>query len=365
MAATNRYFPRINTFALPTALLDNTLTALRTEGEFCVESLVFWGGAVADGVAVVTHVFVPKGPGVYKHQLQVRINEQVIAALCGELDPPRLVLLGQVHTHMEAAFHSPSDDRFSLDTPGYVSIVIPEFARGNVSATLVLERQNGVGAVRLNEKVLADILKAADRAAELSGGTRPDTAALLSLKGVLEINDSAIEDPAHRTARERLLLQSLEATLDKLVESRRAEGTRLSAILADQLTQIEKLVAVVRASPSRSPEAMRGRLKDLVSRLMEASDTFDADRLAQEAVLAASRADIEEEIARLDAHVSAARDILDENAAVGRKLDFLAQEFNREANTLCSKANTVDVTRLGLALKTVIDQFREQVQNVE
>lgn len=134
MAATNKYFPRIDTFALSTALLDNTLSALRAEGQFCVESLVFWGGAVAGGVAVVTHVFVPKGPGVYKHQLQVRINEQVIAALCGELDPPRLVLLGQVHTHREAAFHSPSDDRFSLDTPGYVSIVIPEFARHNVSA---------------------------------------------------------------------------------------------------------------------------------------------------------------------------------------------------------------------------------------
>jgi hypothetical protein len=134
MAATNRYFPRLDTFALSAALLDNTLTALRAEGKFCVESLVFWGGAVANGVAVVTHVFVPKGPGVYKHPLQVRINDQVIAALCGELDPPRLVLLGQVHTHMEEAFHSPSDDRFSMDTPGYVSIVIPEFARGDVSA---------------------------------------------------------------------------------------------------------------------------------------------------------------------------------------------------------------------------------------
>ena len=134
MGVTNKYFPRIDTFALSAALLAETLAALRAEGEFRVESLVFWGGVVADGVAVVTDVFVPKGPGVYKHPLQVRISDRVIAALCGELDPPRLVLLGQVHTHMEAAFHSPSDDRFSLDTPGYVSIVIPEFARGEVSA---------------------------------------------------------------------------------------------------------------------------------------------------------------------------------------------------------------------------------------
>ena len=230
--------------------------------------------------------------------------------------------------------------------PGYDAVEAPvreaitkRCSRGNISATLVLERQNGAGTVRLNEKVLADILKAADRAAELSGGSRPDTAALLSLKGVLEISDNAIDEPIHRAAREKLLLQSFDAALDKLVESRRAEGTRLNAIIGDQLTQIEKLVAAVRASPSRSPEAIRGRLKELVSRLMEAGDTLDADRLTQEAVLAASRADVEEEIARLDAHVSAARDILGESVAVGRKLDFLAQEFNREANTLCSKAN--------------------------
>lgn len=134
MGGTTRYFPRIETFALPAALLDQTLAALRAEGEFRVESLVFWGGAVADRMAVVTHVFVPKGQGVHKHSLQVRVDESVIAALCGQLDPPRLVLLGQVHTHMGTAFHSQSDDRFSLDTPGYVSIVIPEFARGDASA---------------------------------------------------------------------------------------------------------------------------------------------------------------------------------------------------------------------------------------
>lgn len=135
MVDTSKYFPTMGTFTLSASLLNETLAALRREGEYRVESLVFWAGTPKpDGTAVVTHVFVPKGAGVYLHALQVRVDENVIAALCGELDPPRLVLLGQVHTHMDEAFHSPSDDRFSLDTPGYISIVIPNFGRDDAEA---------------------------------------------------------------------------------------------------------------------------------------------------------------------------------------------------------------------------------------
>ncbi len=238
-------------------------------------------------------------------------------------------------------------------------------SRGNVTINLSTERQNGAGAVRLNEEVLKDILKAADRVAELTGGLRPDTAALISMKGVLEIGDNGLQDPEQRAAHERLLIKSFEEAADKLVASRRSEGARLSQIISAQLIEIERMTGDVRASPSRTPDAIRGRLQDLVSRLLDASGTFDKDRLHQEAVLAATRADVEEELARLAAHVAAAREILVEKSAVGRKLDFLAQEFNREANTLCSKANAVDVTRIGLSLKSVIDQLREQVQNVE
>ena len=239
------------------------------------------------------------------------------------------------------------------------------FARGNISATLTLERRNGAGTVRLNESVLADILKAADRAAELSGGARPDTAALLAMKGVLETTESVLDDPERRAARERVLFSSLEEAAGKLAAARRSEGAKLEAVFLDQIAQIERLAGEVRASPSRSPDAIKSRLKDLIMRLLETGASFDQERLHQEAVLAATRADVEEELARLAAHVAAAREILHETGAVGRKLDFLAQEFNREANTLCSKANAVDVTRLGLSLKSVIDQLREQVQNVE
>ena len=243
--------------------------------------------------------------------------------------------------------------------------VTKRISRGNVTINLTTARQNGTGSVRLNEGVLQDILKASDRVAEMSGGARPDTAALLTMKGVLEIGDNGLDDPEQRAVRERLLIKSFEETADKLVASRRSEGARLGQIISAQLVEIERMTSEVRASPSRTPETIRLRLQDLVSRLLEATGTFDKDRLHQEAVLAATRADVEEELARLTAHVAAAREILDEKSAVGRKLDFLAQEFNREANTLCSKANAVDVTRIGLGLKSVIDQLREQVQNVE
>lgn len=238
------------------------------------------------------------------------------------------------------------------------------FVRGNVSATLSIDRTQLAGALRLNEAVLADLLKAADRAAELTGGARPDTATLLGFKGVLEQSDTS-ESVEARESRERQLIAGFELALDRLLEARCAEGARLAAVIGDQINEIERITSTVRASPSRSVDAIRTRIKEQIGRLLETDTTFDTERLHQEAMLIATRADVEEELARLTAHVAAAREILAEPGAVGRKLDFLAQEFNREANTLCSKANAVDVTRLGLSLKTVIDQLREQVQNVE
>ena len=249
--------------------------------------------------------------------------------------------------------------------PAVREAVTKRFSRGNVSISLNTERANGAGAVRLNEGVLADVMRAANRVAELNGGSRPDTASLLAIKGVLETGDVAIEAPEIRTARELALVKTCEATLDKLVEARRAEGAKLRAVIAGQLADIKRMATEVRTSPSRTPEAIRGRLKDMIGRILESGNGFDAERLHQEAVLSATRADVEEELTRLDAHVAAAHEILDEKGSVGRKLDFLAQEFNREANTLCSKANAVDITRLGLTLKSTIDQLREQVQNIE
>jgi uncharacterized protein (TIGR00255 family) len=163
----------------------------------------------------------------------------------------------------------------------------------------------------------------------------------------------------------RAMLESLEQGLRGLVQARAAEGARLKAVLGANLDEIARLVATIEASPARQPAAIEARLKEQLGRLLDGSNMLDPGRLHQEAVLLATRADVEEELKRLKAHIAAARELLEELGAVGRKFDFLAQEFNREANTLCSKANDVDITRAGLALKTVIDQMREQVQNIE
>jgi uncharacterized protein (TIGR00255 family) len=157
----------------------------------------------------------------------------------------------------------------------------------------------------------------------------------------------------------------LSEAVQGMVRARTEEGTRLRAVVLDQLTTIEHLVAAIERSPARAPEAIRQRLKEQVGRLLETGTTLDDGRLYQEAALLATRADAEEELKRLAAHISAAKELLASQEPAGRRLDFLAQEFNREANTLCSKSNDVDTTRSGLDLKAVIDQMREQVQNIE
>ena len=134
MAANDKFFPRINKFVLSPALLEATIDVLQTEGRFEVESILFWAGAVSGGIATVTDVLVPKGPGVVQHPFNIRVSEAVIAALCDVLDPPRLVLLGQVHTHLEEAFHSYADDHFSLGTRGLLSVVVPNAARGGTTS---------------------------------------------------------------------------------------------------------------------------------------------------------------------------------------------------------------------------------------
>jgi uncharacterized protein (TIGR00255 family) len=256
--------------------------------------------------------------------------------------------------------------------PGHDALEIPareatgkRFSRGNISLTLSVEKQQTNGVVRLNENVLADVIKAAERVSQLSGATKPGAAELLMIKGVLEAAEQAPEEAAIRAVRERAIIQSLEMALDDLAEARRSEGARLDTVIRGQIAQIDVLAESVKESPSRQPDAIKARLKDAIARLIDTTAALDDERLHQEAVLIATRADVEEELQRLTAHVAAAREILAERGGVGRKLDFLAQEFNREANTLCSKANAVDITRLGLQLNTVIDQFREQVQNVE
>jgi uncharacterized protein (TIGR00255 family) len=238
--------------------------------------------------------------------------------------------------------------------------------RGNLQVNLTVNRDAGTSEIRLNEAVLAQILAAAAQIQALTGpGAAPlSVDALLSQRGVLEVRDVTENDAVNAAAYDGIVA-SFDGCLDALVAARASEGGRLAVVMADQLAEIERIVATVKASPARTPETIKARLAEQVGKLLEASTTFDAARLHQEAVLLATRADVEEELQRLTAHIAAARDLLALNEPVGRKFDFLTQEFNREANTLCAKSNDTEITRLGLTLKTIIDQMREQVANIE
>lgn len=237
-------------------------------------------------------------------------------------------------------------------------------SRGNVTIGLQVQRLQGDVEVRLNEAVLDQVLRAAEKVQQRTGCAPASAEGLLSIRGVLETAEP-LADEAKIAARNLAVLESLETALDGLLAVRAAEGERLAATLETQLAEVERLVALVRKHPARSPDAISARLAEQVRKILDSAATLDQDRLHQEAALLATRADVEEELERLGMHIAAARELITEPGAVGRKLDFLVQEFNREANTLCSKANAIEITRAGLAMKAVIDQMREQIQNVE
>ena len=255
---------------------------------------------------------------------------------------------------------------FDAIEPRIKDLAAKRLQRGNLQVSLAVNRDAGTSEIRLNEAVLAQVLIAAARVRALAGSNVAPLSveALLSQRGVLETRD-ATENEAVNVAAFDAVVASFDACLDALITARSAEGGRLAVVMADQLAEIERIVAAVKASPARTPDSIKARLAEQIAKLIEASASFDANRLHQEAVLLATRADVEEELQRLTAHIAAARDLLATQEPVGRKFDFLTQEFNREANTLCAKSNDTDITRLGLTLKTIIDQMREQVANIE
>jgi uncharacterized protein (TIGR00255 family) len=236
--------------------------------------------------------------------------------------------------------------------------------RGSLTVNLSVKRAHGQTELRVNEIALKQVLAAAERLRSAALVGAPSAEALLNVRGVLEVVEPE-ESEAETVQRSEAMLASLSEALDGMVRARTDEGRHLEAIVVRQLADIERLVAIVEGAPSRTPAAIRQRLKEQVGRLMETGATLDETRLYQEAALLAARADVEEELKRLTAHVAAARGLLGSTEPAGRRLDFLAQEFNREANTLCSKAADSEITRSGLDLKAVIDQMREQVQNIE
>jgi uncharacterized protein (TIGR00255 family) len=236
--------------------------------------------------------------------------------------------------------------------------------RGNLQISLVIQGTAGEEIITVNEAALAQVIEIARRLQKDLGGEPPRAEGLLALRGILEPIKKE-DDEQEAKLRDEAMLSSLDEAIAGLVAARQAEGSKLADVIHRQLDRIAELTSSARDNPARSPEAIRARLAEQVQRLLDASSSFEPERLHQEAVLLATRADIQEEIDRLKAHVEAARKLVASPDPAGRAFDFLAQEFNREANTLCSKASDTSLTHIGLELKTVIDQMREQVQNIE
>lgn len=252
-------------------------------------------------------------------------------------------------------------DRLEHEVRGRVPKVC---ARGNVSVSLSVERSERRMQLQVNREMLDQLVRLTRELREEVDAEPPRLDGLLAVRGVLETVEEP-EDEAAREAREQAMIADLQGLLDDLAAARLQEGRALNQMAESHLAEIARLTEDARQCAASQPEALRARLRKQVEDLLETRTGLSEDRLAQEAALLASKADVREELDRLDAHVSAARELLADGGAIGRRLDFLCQEFNREANTLCSKAGDVALTGIGLSLKNAVEQLREQVQNIE
>lgn len=263
---------------------------------------------------------------------------------------------------LDARFRLPQG--FETVEPLARAALARHFSRGNFQAALSVERQTAKGELVLNEAYLTNMLELAERLRSQYGLAPTSVDGILGLRGVLvEPQDGQDEEASAALA--NAVMAAFDGVLGALGEARRAEGRSIGAILERQIDTIAELARRARTDPSRSVEAIRARLAAQVALLLDSTSGLDETRLHMEAAFLATKADIQEELDRLDTHVESARKLIGEGGPIGRKLDFLSQEFNREANTLCSKANAASVTAIGLELKAIVDQFREQVQNLE
>lgn len=245
------------------------------------------------------------------------------------------------------------------------AIVSRRFSRGNIAANLTFEWTTPRTRLVLNTALLDDVSGLIDTLRTQFAELRPASAdGLLALKGLIETHEDQM-DADFRASVAEGILTSLQEGISKLAEMRTLEGESLATVLRAQLDDIERLCEEARAVEALQPERIRERLIRQVSALCADVGEIPADRLAQEAAILMTKADVREELDRLGAHLQGARALLREGGAIGRRLDFLCQEFNREVNTLCSKSSDVALTRIGLDMKAVIEQFREQVQNIE
>lgn len=246
-------------------------------------------------------------------------------------------------------------------------LVGKKFARGNFNLVLTLRQLAGQSNYQVNQELLDQLLSVAEELSQRSGGDLqpPSVDGLLAVRGVVEQSESP-EDADDADELKTIILQGLDDVLNSLATMRHEEGTRIAEILDSQLTRIAELCDAALAAAEAQPEALKERFLAQVAELIDETEKpLPEERVAQEVAILVTKSDIREEIDRLGSHLTAARDLLDEGGAVGRRLDFLCQEFTREANTICSKASDIELTNIGLELKAVVEQFREQVQNIE
>ena len=241
--------------------------------------------------------------------------------------------------------------------------IATKFARGNFSISLTVTKSENQGNYYINQDVLMQYLANA-RSLDLGDVAPPRLDGLLSLRGVIEsVVDEQSEDQQELEMKEMLV--DFDHVLNELAKNRKSEGARMAVVLKQHLEDIKILSQTAISCAALQPEALKNRLVRQLKAVITDIPELDQERISQEAALIMTKADVKEELDRLQSHIEAAGEILEKGSPCGRKLDFLCQEFNREANTICSKSQDIELTRIGLDLKSVIEQFREQVQNIE
>ncbi len=248
---------------------------------------------------------------------------------------------------------------------GARTLATERFKRGSFQIVLAAATDDAGRGFRVDPVALADAVRLAKRVADETGLKPARVDGLLALKGVVVQEENVALDDEARMARDAAMLESLAGAYDHLGRARANEGAKLEAVLLKQLGEVERLTREARALAAQQPFILRERMMAQLKELISPGTNVPEERVAQEIAMLASRADLSEELDRLTAHCQEARALIAAREPTGRKLDFLSQEFNREANTLCAKSSDIQLTHVGLALKAVIDQFREQVQNVE
>jgi len=247
---------------------------------------------------------------------------------------------------------------------GLRKIIAERLTRGNISVSLTLQKPPSRQEVLINSEVLNQILDLSKKLSEAHNFSPPSVDGLLTIRGVLEVRDEE-ENDQQRKILEKAVLDAFAKALDELVQNRYAEGERLAVSVGRHLNEIDSYITEASSIDEVQPAVIVKRLREQINSLANELPALTEDRLAQEAAILAVKSDIREELDRLSAHVEGGRELIEGGSPVGRKLDFLCQEFNREANTVCSKSSALKLTRVGLELKAAIERLREQIQNIE